>query len=692
MKTGKTARDEKASTIVDRSCVSCGEKPQEGKTHDAFFAAPHFRLSAEYGGAPDLIIRTMGMSYAAVVKLIGDENFSRKTAKIVANPKKGTTKTVGGNSTPRNQSKPSIRTKPQPKQQTVQPVDDIFSTPLDDLSDGDLAVADAEADHMANVVKIMTRQEAAIEDRETHSELDAALTHHREMSTTIAEGSVEEDYEPPRPTRKAIARLARKLRREASDLSQQPSYAAAVAAFNDKDPWHNGAARDKPAADDVSKPLEPLRDSVSQETHHALVGMVRHDPDLGVRSSRFYTAQDASATMPASSCGAAPPRLHYTGSEKRHLLRESRKVPSLEGEYLAFEAFSASTPPVAHACAIFEQTEFDTIVDSGTTVTIVPAGQHGPIDVRERIKIAGFDGHVSSSQGTLKNTVAFVRNRQGKGVAITLPKTHAIKGAPNSLLSVSAMVAAGYSFVFAPEGSFVTTPTLEIIDLVSRGGLYWLNFRRAKMPAATPARSQAPDFVVKNMAAGATVARSQEHPDNTSEDPCYCTSILEPGLLMPDIMDRTCACIPRAAELNTPGAFATSSPCANSFSARTASVSLQLMHRRLAHFNEQAVYHSCKQHSDGITLTDTPSKTCNCPVCFEAKQPKAAIPKVREAPPKRTSPFSTVYSDVKGKMAVQDFWGRKYFITFTSEVTRYTCVYFMKKTSEAKGLSRSWVG
>ena len=220
MKTGKTARDEKVSTIVDRSCVSCGEKPQEGKTHDAFFAAPHFRLSAEYGGAPDLIIRTMGMSYAAVVKLIGDENFSRKTAKIVANPKKGATKTVGGNSTPRNQSKPSIRTKPQPKQQTVQPVDDIFSTPLDDLSDGDLAVADAEADHMANVVKIMTRQEAAIEDRETHSELDAAMTHHQEMSTTIAEGSVEDDYEPPRPTRKAIARLARRLRREASGLSQ----------------------------------------------------------------------------------------------------------------------------------------------------------------------------------------------------------------------------------------------------------------------------------------------------------------------------------------------------------------------------------------------------------------------------------------------------------------------------------------
>ena len=76
MITGMTARDEKVSTAVDRSCVPRGEEPQEGKTHDAFYAAPHFRLGAEYGGAPDLIIRAMGLSYAAVVKLIGDENFS----------------------------------------------------------------------------------------------------------------------------------------------------------------------------------------------------------------------------------------------------------------------------------------------------------------------------------------------------------------------------------------------------------------------------------------------------------------------------------------------------------------------------------------------------------------------------------------------------------------------------------------
>ena len=71
-----TARDEKVSKVVDRSCVPRGEEPQEGKTHGAFYAAPHLRLGAEYGGAPDLIVRKMRMSYAAVVKLIGDENLS----------------------------------------------------------------------------------------------------------------------------------------------------------------------------------------------------------------------------------------------------------------------------------------------------------------------------------------------------------------------------------------------------------------------------------------------------------------------------------------------------------------------------------------------------------------------------------------------------------------------------------------
>ena len=62
----------------------------------------------------------------------------------------------------------------------------------------------------------------------------------------------------------------------------------------------------------------------------------------------------------------------------------------------------------------------------------------------------------------------------------------------------------------------------------------------------------------------------------------------------------------------------------------------------------------------------------------------ASIPKVRETPSTATRPFQHIYSDVKGKIATADFWGRRYFITFTCEVTRYTCVYFMRKKSEAR--------
>ena len=50
----------------------------------------------------------------------------------------------------------------------------------------------------------------------------------------------------------------------------------------------------------------------------------------------------------------------------------------------------------------------------------------------------------------------------------------------------------------------------------------------------------------------------------------------------------------------------------------------------------------------------------------------------------RHTSLQHIYSDVKGKIATADFWGRRYFITFTCELTRYTCVYFMRKKSEAK--------
>ena len=102
---------------------------------------------------------------------------------------------------------------------------------------------------------------------------------------------------------------------------------------------------------------------------------------------------------------------------------------------------------------------------------------------------------------------------------------------------------------------------------------------------------------------------------------------------------------------------------------------------------------ACDREGSGVAVTGH-TTTCSCDACREAKQTRASIPKVRETPSTATRPFQHIYSDVKGKIATADFWGRRYFITFTCEVTRYTCVYFMRKKSEARSkflLFLQWV-
>ena len=84
-----------------------------------------------------------------------------------ATPAKGSTKTVGEKVKSRNKSKPSTRrNSPHQKQQEFIHLADVkHSNPLDDLSEGDLYVADAEAEHMVNFVKIVTRQEPVVDNR-----------------------------------------------------------------------------------------------------------------------------------------------------------------------------------------------------------------------------------------------------------------------------------------------------------------------------------------------------------------------------------------------------------------------------------------------------------------------------------------------------------------------------------------------
>ena len=149
--------------------------------------------------------------------------------------------------------------------------------------------------------------------------------------------------------------------------------------------------------------------------------------------------------------------------------------PSTTDEYLAFEAFEQYSFPThaAFKSAVFESEEYESIVDTGTTVTIEPKTDSSQrVDPRERIKISGFDGHVTQSLGVARGTVAFGTNRSGASVRLKMPTSHVVPGAPHALLSVSAMVRAGYTFHFSQSGSYMVTPSMDIVDLIERGGLY----------------------------------------------------------------------------------------------------------------------------------------------------------------------------------------------------------------------------
>ena len=97
------------------------------------------------------------------------------------------------------------------------------------------------------------------------------------------------------------------------------------------------------------------------------------------------------------------------------------------------------------------------------------------------------------------------------------------------------MVRAGYTFQFSQSGSYMVTPSMDIVDLIERGGLYWLRFRRAIVPAAHHA---APDakFVLSDAANFAAQSKYRPATVVDDDDPSICTSLEEPSSLLPDCL------------------------------------------------------------------------------------------------------------------------------------------------------------
>jgi hypothetical protein len=121
--------------------------------------------------------------------------------------------------------------------------------------------------------------------------------------------------------------------------------------------------------------------------------------------------------------------------------------------------------------------------------------------------------------------------------------------------------------------------------------------------------------------------------------------------------------------------------CNTAAQERSKAIPLALLHKRLGHFDCEMLRKMVQNKAIDFQLSDTVA--CNCDICRATKVHRTPVPKQREEEAAETKPFERVWTDVKGKL-LKDWWGNQYMVTFTDEVTRWTCVYFCQKKSQVK--------
>jgi hypothetical protein len=106
------------------------------------------------------------------------------------------------------------------------------------------------------------------------------------------------------------------------------------------------------------------------------------------------------------------------------------------------------------------------------------------------------------------------------------------------------------------------------------------------------------------------------------------------------------------------------------------SESLQLWHGKLGHVN----YNSLRKL---ISLNLLPKfkidKKHKCETCVEAKSAKSSFRSIERS----TEPLELIHTDVCDLKYIQTRGGKKYFITFIDDCTRYCYVYLMRSKDEA---------
>jgi len=121
-------------------------------------------------------------------------------------------------------------------------------------------------------------------------------------------------------------------------------------------------------------------------------------------------------------------------------------------------------------------------------------------------------------------------------------------------------------------------------------------------------------------------------------------------------------------------------------------LTLRELHNRMGHTSPSVLKEMIRQGIiDGVVLVDT--SDFECQACIIAKSTRKEVPKVREG--KRATVFGEeIHSDLWGPARKATFGGRKYYVSFTDDWSRWTSVYLLKskaETFESYKLYEAWV-
>jgi transposase InsO family protein len=111
-------------------------------------------------------------------------------------------------------------------------------------------------------------------------------------------------------------------------------------------------------------------------------------------------------------------------------------------------------------------------------------------------------------------------------------------------------------------------------------------------------------------------------------------------------------------------------------------LSIMELHQRLGHIAPASARKLVASGAvTGIEL-DPASQEADCDACIFARSTRLPILKVRIRPPAQSF-GEEIHSDLWGPASVATRKGRKYFISFTDDATRYTIAYLLRKKSDA---------